>query len=89
MSALRRFWRSHYLIAVGFALLGAAVAYLVVDSIAAAQCYEYIEAEGLMILCDGPPPTWTFVVTFGYALGLTYLTLRRWIDRPTDDDPAD
>jgi hypothetical protein len=87
MTAVRRFWRSPYVIAIGFAILAVAVGYLVTDSAGAEACR--IRSESVAILCDGPPPTWAFVVTFWYALGLSYITLRRWINRPTDDDPAD
>lgn len=87
MTALRGLWRSPYPIAFGFAVLAVAVGYLVIDSAGAEACR--MRAESLAILCDGAPPTWAFVVVFWYALGMTYLTLRRWINGPTNDDPAD
>jgi hypothetical protein len=85
MPTVRRLWGSPWLLVVGWVALLIGVAKLVNDAFVDAACRD----SPLLILCGGPPPDWFLVLGFAYALGLLYLTLRRWINRPTDEDPLD
>jgi hypothetical protein len=85
MPTRRRHLGTPWLLVVGWVVFVAGVAKVVGDAYALAACLD----SDLMILCSGMPPDWFFVLGFTYALGLLYLTLRRWINGPTDEDQAD
>jgi hypothetical protein len=85
MPDLRRLWSSPWLLVVGWVVLLIGLAALL-DTALVDGCGD----DGMLYLtCSGPPPAWAIVLAFAYALGLLYLSLRRWINRPTDEDPLD
>jgi hypothetical protein len=85
MATLHRRWSSPWILVVGWVGLLVVVVMLVNDALGAFACRD----SGLMLSCDGPPDTSVLVLASAYALGPLYLTLRRWINGPTDEDQAD